>query len=228
MNTNKEDTHIGKFKVIYRPDVPGDYTVIEEHCNHSSYSNKLNLKSTDRWLDLGSHIGCFALDIARVVDYVHCIEAEYSNVKLSLRNISLNPYANVVIEHAAVVSEDYKDDTVTLYLTKKSHSNSLHPEMYNVVHGFIDTIQVPVVHVNKLIKEHNLNKIKLDIEGAEHNIVPLIDWSNIDEFIMEVHTQIIDIDIDKLFNFLTTQGFLVTNTTNDVPAPNLLFYGIRR
>lgn len=223
----REDIYVGKFKVIYRPDIPGDYTVVKEHCKNSSYSHILNLKDTDRWLDLGSHIGCFALDVARTVDYVHCIEAEHSNVRLALRNVSLNPYANIVTEHAAVVDEDYADDTITLYLAKKSHSNSLHPEMYNVKHGPAGTIQVPVVKTNALIKKHNINKIKFDIEGAEYDVIPRVDWSNIDEFIMEAHTQVPKADVPGLFKFFESQGFKVCQTINGVPIPNFLIYGVK-
>ena len=215
------------FKVIYRPDVPGDYTVIEEHCKGDSYSKHLDLKETDRWLDLGSHIGCFALNIARTVDYVHCVEAEHSNVRLALRNVSLNPYANVVTQHAAVVSDNFKEDHITLYLAKKSHSNSLHPEMYNVKHGPAGTIKVPVVYANELIEKHNINKIKLDIEGAEYDVVPSIDWSKIDEFIMEAHTQVPKADVPGLFKFFEEQGFKVLQTTAGVPQPNFLLHGIK-
>lgn len=223
----REDVYVGKFKVIYRPDVPGDFTVIEEHCKNSSYSEHLHLDETDRWLDLGSHIGCFALDIARTVDYVHCVEAEYSNVRLALRNASLNPYANMVVEHAAVVPEDYDGDSITLYLAKKSHSNSLHPEMYNVKHGPAGTTQVPVVKANALIENHNLNKIKLDIEGAEFDVIPQIDWSKIDEVVMEAHTQVPRANVPQLFSFLEKQGFTVFQTTQGVPVPNFFIHGVK-
>jgi len=223
----REDVYVGKFKAIYRPDVPGDWTVIEEHCKRSDYSNHLQLTEKDRWLDLGSHIGCFALDVARIVEYVHCVEAEHSNVRLALRNVSLNPYANIVVEHGAVVGDNHKDDVVLLHLAMKSHSNSLHPEMYNLKYGKIGTIEVPAVKAQDLIDKHNLNKIKLDIEGAEYDVVPTIDWSKIDEFIMEAHTQVPKADVHGLRSFFEEKGFSVLQTTSGVPAPNFLLHGVK-
>ena len=47
--------------------------------------------------------------------------------------------------------------------------------------------KVKCENINKIVKEYEINKIKLDCEGAEDEILRVMDFTNIEEIVFEYH-----------------------------------------
>lgn len=142
------------------------------------------LNKEDVWLDVGGHLGFFAIrmlkqfpKIKKIVSY----EALPHNVTFALENLKLNGFEDKCETHqAAIMPNDEKE--VDFFISSDSGKHSTLP-----VRGR-DVIKVPAVNINDVIKEVNPTAIKVDIEGAEYQLLPAIeDWSNIKIAVIEWH-----------------------------------------
>jgi len=167
-------------KFYLRPNTYDSYIVNEQE----SYFKLINPTKEDRWLDIGANIGAFASFLAPLVKSVICIEPEPENFKRLTMNIKLNSVVNADLLQKAVVGNN--DKTRTFHVLK--HSNKgLHSLISRSDVAEQEEIKVECVKLGKLIKDYDINKIKLDVEGAEYEILISADLSNIEELIMEYH-----------------------------------------
>lgn len=162
-----------KFHV--RPDTLDEYVVKE-----NAYSRKITLTPSDVWLDIGAHIGTFSVRFAGRVDRIIAYEPDPTNFHLLGRNLFLNKITNVYISPAALVGNN--DLRRKFYLNTKMNTGS---------HSFLvkrgrKEITVNCVNINDAIERHAPNKIKMDCEGSEYELIHAIkDWSGIEEIIFE-------------------------------------------
>jgi FkbM family methyltransferase len=141
--------------------------------------DEANVNGNDVWLDIGANIGCFAFRIFDVVERVYCFEPEADNFNHMKHNIKKNNANNIKPFNYAVVGND--DKIRELYL----HD-------VNTWHSFVNKserkVEVNCVNINYLINSLNVNKIKIDVEGGEYEIITGVkDFSKIKELIMEWH-----------------------------------------
>ena len=203
IETIKHKTLNKTFKVECRDGFWDDY-IISENIRSNQYS-KLNLKSNDVVLDIGSHIGTFSIVSAVTSKKVICYEASKENFKLLNKNVVHNNLDNVISFNQAVGGGDEK--LITFYVNKGRDKKSEYDEHGMIVPkdktvntGAHSTIRiagrttevVSCVNINTVLNTHKPNKIKLDCEGAEYNIIKNIeDWTGIDAIAFEYHISIL-------------------------------------
>lgn len=141
------------------------------------------LNQEDTWLDVGGHMGLFAIRMARQFPKIKKIvsyEALPQNVTFAIENIKVNGITNCEVIQKAIVPNN--DKTIDFYLSADSGKHSTLQ-----VRGR-DVVQVPAVNVNDVLRETGATAIKVDIEGAEYELIKAIeDWSNIRVAVIEWH-----------------------------------------
>lgn len=154
----------------------------------ASYGPALNvnaaLNQEDTWLDVGGHMGFFAIRMAKQfpnIKKVISYEALPHNVSFALENIKLNGVDGTCefVQKAIVPNNT---DKISFFISSDSGKHSIIP-----VKGR-DEITVPAININDAIKLHGATAIKMDVEGAEYELLKAItDWSNIRIAIIEWH-----------------------------------------
>lgn len=152
------------------------------------YGPELNLNDVlnqnDTWLDVGGHIGCFAIRMAKQfpnINKVISYEALPHNVSFALENIKINDLDGKceVVQKAIVPGNE---EAVEFYISSDSGKHSILP-----INGR-DIIKVPAININEAISQHGATAIKMDVEGAEYELIKSItDWSKIRVMIVEYH-----------------------------------------
>ena len=123
------------------------------------------VKEGDVVVDLGANLGYYTLLAARLVGEkgkVYAFEPEPINYSLLLKNIELNGYDNIVAVQKAVSNVTGK---VRLFLDSKDTGAHTIYQPGNK-REFIEVESVALDEFFK-DKEHQINVIKMDIEGAE-------------------------------------------------------------
>src|ERR671921_1750065 len=134
-------------------------------------------KQGDIVVDIGAHIGHYTLIASKRVGTngkVVAIEAHPGNFEMLNRNIKLNRLTNVIPLNYAVYSKETK---IKLYLPDEESGNTI----YNTLISDRATNEEKFVEVNantldyllqsKGIKEEEVNWIKIDVEGAEFEVL---------------------------------------------------------
>lgn len=186
-----------------------DEYIAKENC----YSN-CEYKSTDIWLDLGGNIGMFPVTFADRVNLVVSFEPEVENCKLFVENIRLNGIKNCQLIQKAVVHDSSEQISFFINTKKNKGAHS------TLVKRGRDEVIVPAVNINEVLEAIDPNKIKMDIEGGEYEIIKAVkDWSNIEELIFEYHISILrDSDGKKLQEIYEILGKHFTKIDGKKPS----------
>jgi FkbM family methyltransferase len=115
-------------------------------------------------VDIGANIGYYTLLAAKLVGdkgKVYAFEPEPQNYDMLLRNIELNGYKNIVPVNKAAFTRSGK---LTFVLSKDCAEHSLYRSG-----GDAGTITVDAISMDEFFKgkEHPVDIIKMDVEGAE-------------------------------------------------------------
>jgi len=203
-------------KFHWTDQAPGDAYILGERSYDCLFSSPDSLLPTDRWLDLGAHVGYFAVRIAPYVGFVLAVEPEPLNAQHLWENVQLNWANNVDLIQAAAIGGS--QETVELGLGKT----------FSYTHKVGHTrgrkhIIVPAVNINSLIFEHRINKIKMDVEGMEWELLFDVNFDPIEEIIYEHHfTLIPDPDwfrLRQVLGLLKTEGFEILRAPVDPAKP---------
>ncbi|MBI4993003.1 MAG: FkbM family methyltransferase [Candidatus Magasanikbacteria bacterium] len=207
--------------IAYRDD--SDLSVIDEFFVDKMYKSVECLISNSQFpiLDIGAHIGVFSIysKIINPKSKIIAIEPGPDNFALLKQNISANDLSDIKIQQTAIIGTEEK--TTTLYLSKNSHNHStIKPSNNLTIQQFNNsTITVPATSLEKLIKQNKIKKIgllKMDIEGAEFDIVLNIDnetWGKIRYVMIEYHESESD-KRENLENIIRQHGFSVEHFPN--------------
>lgn len=141
---------------------------------------EMSLTKQDIWLDAGANIGAFAVRAAEFVCTVIAVEPEPDNLHLLEDNIRLNHIPNILTLECAVVW----DDSTTVSLALSNSYSSTHRVGH--IRGR-ESMEVDALNIDTIVSEHQVNKIKMDIEGSEVEILENMDLSPIQEIIFEYH-----------------------------------------
>ena len=140
------------------------FTLIWLQKEYSKFGFEIN--DNDTIIDVGSHIGLFALYSSQFCKRgkIICFEPNQENYALLSSNIESNKITNIAPYNAAISNTD---DDVTLYLNADNTAHSLHiPNSKSVkVRSF--TLQ----HVFDSNKLETCDYLKLDCEGSEYDII---------------------------------------------------------
>src|ERR687890_530577 len=134
-------------------------------------------KQGDVVVDIGAHIGRYTIIASKRVGTngkVVAIEAHPGNFEILNRNIKLNKLANVIPLNYAVYSKETK---VKLYLPEEESGYTIYNTIMSNRAGtedkFVDVNGQTVDYLLELnqIKEELINWIKIDVEGAEFEVL---------------------------------------------------------
>jgi len=145
--------------------------------DYSRYADYVPQKG-DVVLDVGAHIGMYAIHAARKVGPSGLVVAVEPN-PLAFRsldsNVHLNRLANVKLVEKALGAQQGEVD---IFTDKSGTSASSlfynHVETLNIHHGEILRLSANMTTVDNLLRDRNLNRVdlvKIDAEGAETAIL---------------------------------------------------------
>lgn len=171
-----------------------------------------------RVLDLGSNIGLSSLYFAHLFPTagIACVEPVDGNAELVERNRDANGF-DWPVTRAAVAAEAGE---ATLWATEWWASSSTTPEVVrrrqenaNRPEGSLGatTSTVPAVTVDMLLDELGWDRVdvlKMDVEGAEHDILVNGDTSWLDRtriLVLDIHAKYVD--RDRILEVLAAHGF---------------------
>lgn len=139
-------------------------------------------------LDIGGHIGCFSVGLARHVPgaTVHAYEASPSTARWLQRNIDVNALDDRITAHQQAVS----GERGTLEFADNSGGSSLNG--LTAPEGSTVTVQVPAVTVDDAIAAAGgrVDLVKIDTEGAEYGMLAATTpatWATVQRVVLEYH-----------------------------------------
>lgn len=169
---------------IVRKNNKSDIYVVDEL---KDYRGKVILTPDDVWADLGANIGTFGVLIHDKVKKIYGFEPEPNNCLVIKEQIKYNKMLNYELIEKAVMNVN--DGPMPLFLDELDMGHTLIKNKANKRKNTANIIEVPVISFKELMMQYpDINKIKMDIEGAEYDIVLNYDWSKIDQLIVEYHS----------------------------------------
>jgi len=200
----KEQIEIDDLKFNIRSETFDEHTVRYVLKNHT-YFKHLDIKEGDKILDIGMNIGTFSVTASKAGADVTGFEPNPENYNLALENISLN---NVKVKtYNQAVSN--RNGRGWLWLNNNNRGN--HSLKY--FRGR-EKISVEVKDIKDILRKNSFNKIKMDCEGEELNIIRTVrDWKSIKIIRLEYHRSLLkdhnNFKLDEMIRKLEADGFEV-------------------
>lgn len=162
------------------------------------------IKKDDIIIDIGAHIGLFALYVSQFCSKgkIFCFEPVSENFQLLLENIQINGLRNVNAFNLAVL-ENERDVKIYLNEDKSAHN------FYETNLNFEDVKSISLKKIMDLNDISICNLLKLDCEGSEYAILEALPdqyFNNIKKICLEYH--IIDNNFTDLTKLKTRLGNL--------------------
>ena len=138
-------------------------------------------------VDIGAHIGLFTLFISKKAERIICFEPLKENFRLLKENIRINGLKNVYVYNCGLSSRTYKGK---IFLPKKTDRinwgvTSTVPTSTEISNRYQ---LAKFVKPNFIFKKFNkIDYLKMDCEGCEFKILPLLDLNKINFIVMEYH-----------------------------------------
>jgi len=180
-------------------------------------------------VDMGAHIGAFAVRAARQAQGgpVYAYEASSKNFALLTENRKLNNVGNLYIENSAVSNQR---GLMPFYTPS---DNRILGSLLQNTSSYIE--MVPTITFSDIIAKHAINQIdflKVDVEGAEFDILfanPEETLSKTRKIVMEYHEFAGDKRSHRdLVNLLSSHGFKVVVERAKFPQPSWFGTGIAK
>jgi FkbM family methyltransferase len=206
------------FKLNYIKD---DYSLIDFIKTNNDYEGATRevveriLKKGDIFLDLGSHIGFYALIAARIIGdtgHVYAFEPTPATRDTLSKNIVDNNLSNII----TVESFGISDRSENVYFIVNSNSSECN-KISQSDEGVENVITIKTISIDDYAILNNIKKIdlvKMDIEGAEYQAIMgmrnIISENPDIKLIFEYNKKIMDENDSsgvKIFNLLKELGF---------------------
>lgn len=132
------------------------------------------VKTGDIVVDIGAHIGYYALLEARIVGEkgkVYAFEPVPESIELLRKNIELNEYSNIEVYQLAIGD---KKMIAPMYVAKQSNISSLREIDYYIAAGGMITreINVEVITLDDFLENKPYpDIIRMDLEGYEYQVI---------------------------------------------------------
>ncbi|WP_116087141.1 FkbM family methyltransferase [Tropicimonas sp. IMCC34011] len=141
------------------------------------------VRAGDRILELGAGCGVIGVAAARITgpDRVTSIEANPSMESTIRHTHRINDCPGIDLRIGAVAAEG--GGTAPFHLSRDFWASSFDPETPNLT----ETVSIPLIGIDELVRESAANVLLCDIEGAEHAIIPAMNLAPLDLVIMELH-----------------------------------------
>jgi FkbM family methyltransferase len=163
----------------------------------------------DLVVDIGAHVGFFAVPVSTIVKRVIAFEPSPANYQLLVRNNKLNK-GNIHLVESAVGRDT---GITTLYMGVQGttgHSTT------SIKRGGVSK-RVLSTTIAEVIGQYNPTILKLDCEGAEWDILatsfPVHLWNNVRVIIAEMH-KVKQNNLPKIVKNLKMDGFKVKTHPN--------------
>ena len=182
---------------------------------------KEHVKSGDRVIDVGAHIGYFSLLFSKLVGEkgnVYSFEPEPKNIKLLKKNIMINKIQNITLEPHPVSNTN---ESCKLYVGQFTSGGN---RMYRP-DRIIELYEKEPINVQTLVLDNYFSKleltdkidfIKIDVEGSELRVLQgmskiLRESKNLKIFIEFMRDALEDAgsDPEELLNLLEKEGFTI-------------------
>lgn len=203
------------FNEFYIRDNKSDDWVIKEVINPATYQKALEINNNDIVLDLGLNIGAFCVFWGYKASLCYAYEPEIENYKIAKKNIELNKVKNCLLFNTAIVGSNKKKIDFFVSMGNRKDGHSL------LKFRGRKKVTVKTENINDVLKKTKANKLKIDIEGAEYEVIKAIkNWNQIDAIIFEWHKNFLkDVnniklkEIEKIIktNFQHIKGNFNTN-----------------
>jgi FkbM family methyltransferase len=133
-------------------------------------------------LDLGGNVGGFTkVAIDGGAKAVYTVECDIRNYEKMAESFADEPKANII--HAAV--SDSTAQTIRIF---KGNSQQAHCSVSIMKRSkFADYDEVTNVHISTLLKKYQPDIIKIDIEGAEYQIIEFVEAYQPEALFVELH-----------------------------------------
>ena len=186
-------------RFYFRENNFGDQYVIVENIRRNQYH--LLLKPHDVVLDIGGHIGSFAVSIASSVAEVISIEMDDENFALLKTNAE--QYENIIAVNAACVGKK-TGDTEYYRAAKNSGATSRY-----IKRGRGEPLKAPTITLGELVNTYNPTVIKCDVEGSEYEIFSSDIPAGVSQIAIEFHlgTKNFKLSATELYQKMLTAGF---------------------
>lgn len=179
------------------------------------------IKKDDTIIDIGAHIGLFALYASQFCKSgkIYCFEPIKENFDILISNVELNGITNILPVNAAV-STDNK--MVTIYLNEDQSGHSMHV----VGSKKVEVKSVSLQNIFDLNSIEQCDLLKVDCEGEEYSIMDALPpsyYHKIKKICLEYH--LADTKqrlLDELISRLQTFSFKITKTKTS-PDMGLLY-----
>ncbi len=147
--------------------------------------NKIDIQNKDIIIDIGGHVGLFALYASQFCKkgQIYSFEPVIENYNLFLKNVENNNLTNIKVFNTAVSKSDGK---INLFLNsdQAAHSIFTKSDLFKEVNS---------ITLQKIFEENNIKNcdlLKIDCEGAEYEILenlPIKYFTKIQKIIIECH-----------------------------------------
>lgn len=196
--------------------------IIKEVFDQHIYYFESNV-SKPRIIDLGAHIGIATHYFAKMHPNaeITSVEPHPLAFKLLKENCDWNRLNNVTVVQAAVVpthtvpaSQEVTETTTKLYTDSAKEwlsSTSIYNRAWNKTQEDMVEITVPTIHLAKLIHSKPVDLLKIDIEGAEWDVLLKAgdELRNVAHLILEYHPRFTQ-DEQKIVQHLKKFGLQLT------------------
>lgn len=156
----------------------------------------------DRVLELGGGIGFLAIYIQKhIPDVEVCtVEANPALIPVIRKNLDLNNCTATVMHGLAADRDSEADFNVSVNFWSSSVLDI--PSEYT-------TQKVPTLNTNRLIQEFKPNKMIIDIEGGEVDLIPRLNLQGVEKIIIEVHQRYTGMEgVSTVFQSLLNRNFM--------------------
>lgn len=175
-----------------------DEVVFDDNIQRAPVTKHLDIKPGQKWLDLGGYIGTFALYVRKHGCQVISVEANPANAKMYELNMGLNNFGYELF-NGAVMHKAPESGEVTFYVMRESgrrRRNHAASTMFNRWTTKYPTINCHAMNFSDVVKGAFITygpdgdwNLKIDIEGAEIEILLKDDLSHFNQIYWEYHFQ---------------------------------------
>lgn len=161
------------------------------------------LEASDVVLEIGAGIGFLSTLCALRIgsERVFTYEANPALIEVIEKTYALNG-VRPTLTHGTLAGEE---GMAEFFVDKEYVASSLIRLSEDV-----EVVEIPQFDVNAEIARISPTMVVMDIEGAEHDLVPVIDWSEIEKVVIDIHPEWIGEDrAAEVVTMLEDAGFTV-------------------
>ncbi len=171
----------------------------------------LKNKNFKVFIDIGAHVGKYSIMMAILNKNgkIISIEPHPQNFRIVINNVDFYNLENISAINAACYS---KNKRIKLYLDPKGSAGHSLKKHVKGIHDFKEYIIVKAIRLDSLIKNQQIDLIKIDVEGAELDVLKGCEkvLNRTRGIIFETWREK---DVKRIENFLNKFGFTTTKTT---------------